>query len=134
MTRSARKPAYRPPITQLERIAEAESHIRGLTSTLNHYNRFGQYGVSCRESITRWESVIADAREKIASGWTSLYRPEVVQTIAAREATAKALHAKLATWLRAQGYTLATARALPESDRVALQGQWAAFIASENGE
>jgi hypothetical protein len=134
MTRSTRKLTYRPPATQLARIAEAERHIRDITATMNQgRNRFGQYGVSCRESIKRWESTIADAREKIASGWTSIDPPEVVQVIAAREARETTARRKQTAWLSAQGHTWATARALSDAERTALQTRWTAFLASEKG-
>lgn len=131
----ARKLAYRPPATQADRLAEAEGHIRNITASMNQgSNRFGQYGQSCRESITRWEATATDARAKIAAGWVTLLPPEHERQADAREAADIARRRAQAAWLRSQGHTWATARALPKAGQAALQTRWAAFLAAEKGE
>jgi hypothetical protein len=61
MTRK-RKPARKPfeEMSAAERIREAQQAIERTRYTMNQGdNRFGYYGQQCRESIARWEAVIA---------------------------------------------------------------------------
>ena len=61
-----KKRTYRPPRNAAERIAEAEAAIARITYTMNQGdNRFGEYGKNCRESIARWQKVIASAMEEV---------------------------------------------------------------------
>lgn len=69
-----KKPRYRAPRNQTERLAEAERHIRSITATMNTgQNRYGAYGASCRAGIKGWQATADDAKAKIAAGQTKLY-------------------------------------------------------------
>lgn len=68
-----KKPRYRAPRNQAERLAEAEAAVSRITRDMNTgQNRYGSYGDSCRAGIKGWQATADDAKAKIAAGHTKL--------------------------------------------------------------